>query len=603
MWEPKYCPRQYLEDRKPLPVVLRRSCGRGRDEKAHRSTTYGLWNDGYGVRCGLWDGLWDDMLFQGSRSARSTRNATTCDCQMVPFKSSAPRYDARRYDALATPKAHGCGPNCKKSRCAATDTPEYAQPHWEAYKRRARKGGRRGSTAESPSIYSTMAHVQDRVLDLGRYDMTMGLKSIKVEEQEDLQVLPSCEPTCERNCGECSEAPRESTEEEVETHGKRNGTQGSGLKSLTRTRSVGSNTEEEESLREVAEVPVGVLQDARNNKVPNWSDKVAPSAPRWKIPTPIPRVAFLRPPKPRRQDIIEYGEQGDGLPAQRPPTPRLSNSRFQKPAWSASPVSLTSRRVTASRISPQIQKLMPGKLAPRLFTHTGLLSRQSPQSTEPEKPEHNPEPPELQPLSPSLQPSSPTSQQSLNQSLKQSSTQTSPQSSKESSKADSLVTSVSDFENSSSSTEGSHSESIPEDLTPFCMCSLCGKCESINNTSHSNSVEIYTNNPLYSPERSTTTTVDPRTAQNSNIASSRWSFLYTFLEIMFLVVLAGVLTVGMIPYVESVFRAYVADYCKCSAKVKGVGGAQVTADGMQGGIVKWVSCMMDDSRCTLTPVR
>lgn len=72
---------------------------------------------------------------------------------------------------------------------------------------------------------------------------------------------------------------------------------------------------------------------------------------------------------------------------------------------------------------------------------------------------------------------------------------------------------------------------------------------------------------------------------------------------MFLVVLAGVLTVGMIPYVESVFRAYVADYCRCSSKVKGNGDPQVSADGMQNGVVKWVSCMMDDTRATLTPVR
>lgn len=80
--------------------------------------------------------------------------------------------------------------------------------------------------------------------------------------------------------------------------------------------------------------------------------------------------------------------------------------------------------------------------------------------------------------------------------------------------------------------------------------------------------------------------------------------LQQFLEIMFLVVLAVVLTVGIIPYVEPVFRAFVQDYCKeCAAKGKVDGGPQVTADGMQNGVVNWISCMMGDTRSTLTPVR
>ena len=174
-----------------------------------------------------------------------------------------------------------------------------------------------------------MAHVQDKVLDLGRCDMTMGLKKIKkVEEPEEIGGLP----TCERKCGECSEAQsRESKEEEVKM--KRGETQGGGLKSLVRTRMVGSNIEE---VLLTAEIPVRVLQDVSNNTELDWNEKIAPPVVRrLKIPTPIPRVAFLRPLKPRLKDILEY--EGDQLL-----TPQLPTPSTTRPIWSSSPASLTS---------------------------------------------------------------------------------------------------------------------------------------------------------------------------------------------------------------------------------------------------------------------
>ena len=136
MWESKYCPRQHHEGCKAVLVMLRRSLGPGRNDSnnAYRSI-YGVWNDSYGIRCGMWD----DVLYQYSRNcqheSKRRRNVNVPISKVTT--SPSPHV---RYEALALPKTTRCGPNCKKSQCAATDPPYYyAKPSYTTDKRRAKK--------------------------------------------------------------------------------------------------------------------------------------------------------------------------------------------------------------------------------------------------------------------------------------------------------------------------------------------------------------------------------------------------------------------------------------------------------------------------------
>lgn len=170
MWGPKYCRRQCNEGCKSEPVVSRRSYGPVKDRSNACRSQYGAWNECHGVRCGLWD----DVLFQYSPSClyqtKRRRNVS------MPISKVSTPSQHTRYEALATPKKNGCGPNCKKSRCAATEPPyHYAKPppHCAADKRNRRT--RSDSSAPSAKKYTltTMAHAHDKVLDLEGYDMPM----------------------------------------------------------------------------------------------------------------------------------------------------------------------------------------------------------------------------------------------------------------------------------------------------------------------------------------------------------------------------------------------------------------------------------------------
>jgi hypothetical protein len=546
-------------------MVLSRLHGpSSRNDTRYRST-YEVWNDDYlrGI------GLWDDVPYPryqriGSRAATQRRNTTHHEPR-VP----APRRESR-FEALAAPKRYGqCGPRCMKHRCAAIEHEH--KPSCAAGKRKQRKGEHRPMTSAFPgivqNIHTTMTSMQaqDRIPN---HDLTMGtLKDMKKGE------LPSDSQTCERNCGECSNAPRE---ESMAMTNPESSTHDTGLKSMTRTK-----TEPDYA------IPRRVLKEQNSNIMQELPAKAATSpVRRVKIPTPLPRVALLKPPKQK------YYQHANEL-TEKMIKSAVERDQLHPKAWVLSPKLLTPRRATTVRkaCNLQTQKPMaPGKLAPRLFTPPTSIPSTRTNSNTPRSQEQDSQQAQLEPTEVLQTIQAPNSEEILNlEEALNPSEDESPRG------HESLVTSTAEFE--SSSEGSSNRDSIEEEslATPMCcLCSLCGKSESV---AHTDGGAVYRSNPLYSPPQSVSSGRDV-----SPGVAVIWRLLCTLMEVLVFVGFGGALTLWLVPYVESVFRAYVADFCRCSGKGVGAGPA-LTADGMQSGVVKWVSCMMDDGRATLTSLR
>lgn len=473
-----YSPKQHVDRRKALSVVLSKLYGLTNNGNACTST-YGLWNHGCGCRG---NELWDDVLLQRSRRGNGVRcHASQKRIINQPVSGETTPKRQLRFKALAAPKKSGCGPNCKKSRCAATV--EYAKPHCIVSNHKDRKGEKRPRTSVfqrgGRNIHTIMANtcVPDRSRECEDYDMTLGLKNLKkVNEFGDLEDFPTGEQNCERNCGECSDALEDATTNDPES---RSGTHGNEMKSST-TRTVGSNTEKY-CARVDYDIPVRVLKSVDNNIMSESLQNATIPIRRANPPRPIPRVALLKPPQPKPYKHLNKMAK-----------------KMMKYAVERQPLSLTSRRIAPQKLLPQTQKLMPpGKLAPRLLIPpTSIPFTRTPTPRSPSTKREKPQPKtELQPPRSTQNPS--VNEISSNQSSKRSSTQ----SSKQSSKADSLITPT-EFDTSSSSSrctinEHSNKDSTTKPLTPtYCVCRLCGKSESITEYSQLNSSVAYNNNPM-----------------------------------------------------------------------------------------------------------
>ena len=582
MWESKFSPGQYVEGHKSLPIVLSRSYHPTRNDYL---STYGVWNDGNGLRgCGLWD----DVIFQNFRNVEGRKSRSSKkNANKSILRSTIPNRQFR-FNVLATPKKSGCGTNCKASRCA---TIEYAKPYCAIHKQKQKKSENKLKTnahlKQEKIIYTTMEniHIQDRIHKDENHNRTIDLKNLKkVNPLGYLESLSITEQNCKRNCSECSNAPQKLIETRRYNLENINRINDIELKPLDDTRTVGCNIEKNYIKDKDYEIPRRVLKNVNNNVMKELLKNSTSSIPRVKIPTSIPRVAFLCLPKPEPYKhlnklaikMIKYAIGKDQI------------STPQPKSWNKSPPnSLTSQRTTLRKVPLETQKLILEKLAPRSLTPpTSIPSTQtpniSPQSQQ-EKPQKQIKAPQLQPI------------------LYQISNEVSRKSSKQSSEQSSnfLTSTTSYFDTTSEEISDNHSNNY-ESLTPmYCFCNLCGKLENGTNDFQMNRT-IYHNNPLYSPLQSLTRQT------NSNLGRTmNWRFFYIILEVVIWVMLGGALILGLIPYVESLFRAYVVDFCRCSydGVSKGRGVPHVNVDGMQSGIVKWITCMMDDNRTTLTPLK
>ncbi|KAG0574791.1 hypothetical protein KC19_VG291600 [Ceratodon purpureus] len=600
MWESRYCSRRYGEGRKVEPVGVSRSTryGSRRKDGAYKST-FGIWDDDFGSR------LWDDVRsLRCPRGNGTGRRITVAQRRSVIRQPVAREVTPRRhfrFDLLAAPKKHGqCGPRCKTPRCAAIEHEQKlycnAADHHE---RKERKDERyfdarnsTGSTVRNNTYITTMANfhvIHDRVSNTENHDSTTGLRNLKKVNKvaRELEDFPIDEQNCERNCDECSNAAQKLTEAMTYI----NPESGTELRSSTITRTMGTNTER---FREKVDygIPARVLKEKNNNIISEeLPQKATTPIPRVKIPTPIPRVALLKPPKHKAYTNLNNLAIKSELQLRTP----------QPKPWNSSPQSLTSRRTTPRREShPQTQKLMgPGKLAPRLFTPPTFTLTHTPRSISTTKQDQDPQ--QNQPEPTELEPPKPIQPLNLREALNQGSSESSRKFSEEASRGYSLVTTTSESDSSSeeASIENSNKDSSVETPSMYCVCSLCGKSETVNDGFRMNSAgaAVYRNNPLYSPPESMTSG-----ASWTPVSTVSWRLVYTLLEVLVLVMLGGALTLGLIPYVDSVFRAYMVDFCRSSGTNGGT-GPELTADGMQSGVVKWVTCMMDDIRTTLTPVR
>lgn len=141
-------------------------------------------------------------------------------------------------------------------------------------------------------------------------------------------------------------------------------------------------------------------------------------------------------------------------------------------------------------------------------------------------------------------------------------------------------------------------------------CSVCGKIEPISPATSL----AYKSNPLYNlvgleeNGDSSNSNVKPgeRFGSPKGISSSNYRLFA--LELLCLLVLGGLLTVGFIPYFESSLRSYLLSYCSCSrrdmmAPDPSLILPQVSADGLHRGIIHWINCPLQDKPVGTTIIK
>lgn len=142
----------------------------------------------------------------------------------------------------------------------------------------------------------------------------------------------------------------------------------------------------------------------------------------------------------------------------------------------------------------------------------------------------------------------------------------------------SLLTSNYDSDITTTTTDSNCSSEAPT----MCVCSMCGKSENV--LAMTTGVYKNNNNPLYnlaSPMQSPGR--DPPTMGSSPSRARMFA-----LEVLVLLVLGGLVTLGLMSFVENVFGAYLARNYMC---LHGK-GPHLVADGLKSGVMNWVTCPM-----------
>lgn len=548
-----YRQRQYV-DHQSLPGcrVSRRPSGKRKNK--------------YGLRCWQYGDAPCPRAYCGCKDTATNNRG---NIRRPLSRSSSPRtaryQDLRRtarYKELATAKKSGCGPNCKYSRCAAND-PCYARPFYEPKVKKATKRIERSPRTEvKTSLGAPVREIYyEQEEEEDEDDMMMEEMD---QELRHLDEFPG--QYCDQTCTDCSE-----TSTEVKTLNKQSGDSDMGLKSLT-MKTVACNTDRScnQSCYYHPDVQTRVLKDVNSNST---FQKQTSSIPREKMldPTPLPRVALLRPPRPasfqiltkKDRQMIRYALQKKQFPTPRPaihevflydhealpksetpsqPTSEVPlHSQFSQ---TSTPVSLTSRRESArprreptprTRIQPQYQKWLPGKLSPRLVTppevksvYTSQTPREEPppqpQSTQKEQPQPSPTltlktptPPESTPTPPNLTP--PQIQRRPTPPVVP------------------LVISTltSDYDSDATTTSNATTDFKSSSRTPsVCLCQLCGKSQ--NASTATAAIYKNNNNPLYdivSPMQSPSRMGGHAVATMGRQAPSRaWAWFLTLCEVV-----------------------------------------------------------------------
>lgn len=570
-------------------------------------SNHGTWNEGHRIGCGQWN---DSMLPSPTRTGQFSPHARSAS---KPTPKSLTPQQSSKFRVLATLKKFGRGPNCKESRCAATD-PHYTKPNFGMSDKQRRKRRVKKTEIQSPpttivkKTYSNMIHMRNKFFNDENYDITMGLKNLKkVIESIDVEmtkVFPMpYEQKCERKCLECTLAPSKRLEQATDVPANSTDATSTGLKCLTTSKTETSITEAGSCEPKADEISVGrLLTDVNSNLMPEPVHEQTSRIPvtKLQISTPLPRIALLQP---KLESLPPLSKLEEGLNKSPVKIPRPKSWKSSK---MHNPLPFTTSTKSPRKASSYPQWVMPRKPTSGLFTpqQTFQLQSTSPRS-HPLQREPQTQPVELCLASPEL-----------NQAPMNTSQQSSTKSSNQSSQGGGSVTATtSDLEKNSLTTEEAASincstpESIPATATPmYCLCSSCGKPERVSDTFQPNASGMYRSNPLYSPLRHLAGGTHPIITHNNttstnvpNPTSVGSRKLHTILEIVVLVLLGGILSLGLIPYVQLVFRAYVVDYCRCYSK--GTAPGEAASEAVKGGVVKWVSCLLDANRATLTLVR
>ena len=421
------------------------------------------------------------------------------------------------------------------------------------------------------------------------------------------------------------------------------------------TKTVASNTEVTcYGPPEFREAPTTELKVVNSNSAVETLNKQTSPIPPEKTPatSPVPRVALQRPPRPgppsnipkKDQQMIRYARQqqerltpqpkdeplyGRHLPSTPkpkttpppplvplyghdapsalapratpppPPPPTLPSYDHEVPSQpnpemppfhhleTSTPASLTSRReATPSRMHPSRQKWLPRKLSPRLQTPPVVemtYPTRTPSISPCSEPPKSPPPKSPLPRSTPAKSPTPTHPQASPPPPIPTADQLSKAISPLTSEYDSDATSITD------TTSNSNSNSDDSGTATVCLCSLCGKSENATAIVYKNN-----NNPLYdlaSPLQSPARAGFPSVA---TLGRNPSRVCHLALEVIVLLVLGGLVTLGLMSLVESVFGAYLAGTCGGAT----AHGPVIVADGLKSGLMNWISCRMDDTRAT-----
>lgn len=493
-----------------------------------------------------------------------------------------------RLNELATASKCGSRSECEESRCASND-PYYALPFYALHERKdkvhAKKYGRGVSTTIMRSRHSNMATVR-RKLTTHTNDKNTGFAKFRdLQESRDSQVSPMIKRNSIRNRVVCFGASHEGVKKAPTRDSKRQSADPCGFASKSSTmETIGQCGEKDEK----HEIPLWVLNNRNSDSTLHLFQKQTRPIPAANThPSNLNSSLFqLRATKPSRSitkiaiemiaNAINEAKLLNPKPKQRVPPLQHSENPTR-------PSETFQRETTRHKMHLDRNTWTPSKLSS--MVHTLPMTTQTPDAPQPER------------MSPQTEPN-PQEQSQQDENPHQPHQQSQP-SEPELPRQQDPETQVHTFPNCDDNRDfrgdvcdaATSVSSKSSSATPIvCLCKLCGTPERVSLQSSKRGFKHNLTNSVQFPP-------NPQLGTIPNCSISKLRFLT--MEIVALISLGGILTMGLIGFVDSLFRAYVVGSCPCA----GPGGArpdgvsswpQVTADGLKSGVVNWVTCHIEE---------